>query len=163
MTIVITAKRDGFRRAGIAHSSKPTRYTDDFFSEEQLKAMLKEPQLTLAHVEDEFDQVQESFNEPSAQAALSETSNSTQDTQSQTSETGSAPVGDGVDSALPAISTIEQGGPAAGGNVGDQVGKTGAVVRPAVIPADEGGEPGQASETQAKPEKPKAKSKDGAK
>lgn len=163
MTIVITAKRDGFRRAGIAHSSMPTRYADDFFSEEQLKAMLKEPQLTLAHVEDEFDQVQESFNEPSAQAALSETSNSTQDPQSQASETGSASVGDGVDAAAAVISTNDQGGPAAGGNVGDEAGNASAVVSAVVIPADGGAEPGQASETQAKPEKPKAKPKDGAK
>lgn len=163
MTIVITAKRDGFRRAGIAHSSKPTRYADDFFSEEQLKAMLKEPQLTLAHVEDEFDQVQESFNEPSAQAASSETSSSPQDTQSQTSETGSASVGDGVDAALAVISTSDQGGPAAGANVGDQVGSTGAVVSPTVVPADGGGESSQASDAQAKPEKPRAKAKDSAK
>jgi hypothetical protein len=163
MTIVITAKRDGFRRAGIAHSSKPTPYADDFFSEEQLKAMLKEPQLTLAHVEDGFDQVQESFNELSAQAALSETSSTTQDPQSQAPETGSAPVNDGVGDALTVISTDDQGGPAAGGNVGDQLGNIGAVVSPVVIPADGGNEPGQATDTQAKPEKPKAKSKDGAK
>lgn len=163
MTIVITAKRDGFRRAGIAHSSKPTRHADNFFSEEQLKAMLKEPQLTLAHVEDEFDQVQESFNEPSAQAALSETSSSTQDSQSQASETGSAPVGDGVDSALAVIPTIDQGGPAAGENVGDQVGNTGAVVSPTIVPADGRGESSQASDTQTKPEKPKTKARDSAK
>ncbi|MFJ2712196.1 HI1506-related protein [Pseudomonas sp. NPDC087346] len=163
MTIVITAKREGFRRAGIAHSSKPTRYADDFFSEEQLKAMLKEPQLTLAHVEDEFDQVQESFNESSAQAALSETSNSTQDPQSQASETGSTSVDDGVDAALAVNSTSDQGGPAAGGNVGDVAGSAGAVVSSVVTPADGGAEPGQVSETQAKPEKPKAKPKDGAK
>lgn len=163
MTIVITAKRDGFRRAGIAHSSKPTRYPDDFFSEKQLKAMLKEPQLTLAHVEDGFDQVQESFNVPSAQAALSETSNSAQDSQSQASETGSASVGDGVDAAVTVISTNDQGGPTAGGNVCDQVGSTDAVVSPAVIPADGGDESSQAGDTQTKPEKPKAKAKDSAK
>jgi hypothetical protein len=163
MTIIITAKRDGFRRAGIAHSSTPTRYADDFFSEEQLKAMLKEPQLTLAHVEDGFDQVQEPFNEPSAQAALSETSNPAQDPQSQALETGSASVGTGVGTALNVISTNDQGGTAAGGNVGDQLGNTGAVVSPVVIPAGGGNEPGQATDTQAKPEKPKAKPKDGAK
>lgn len=163
MTIVITAKRDGFRRAGIAHSSVPTRYADDFFSEEQLKAMLKEPQLTLALVEDGFDQVQESFNEPSAQAALSEASSTTQDPQSQAPETGSALVNDGVGDALAVISTGDQSGPAAGGDVGDQVSSTGAVVTPAVIPADGGGELGQVSDIQTKPEKPKTKPKDGTK
>lgn len=163
MTIVITAKRDGFRRAGIAHSSKPTRYPDDFFSEEQLKAMLKEPQLTLAHVEDGFDQVQESFNESSAQAALSEASSSTQEPQPQTSKTGSVSVDDGMDAALAVISTSDQGGPAAGANVGDQVGSTGAVVSPVIIPADGDGEKAQANEKQTKPEKQKAKSQDGAK
>jgi hypothetical protein len=68
-----------------------------------------------------------------------------------------------VGDALTVISTDDQGGPAAGGNVGDQLGNIGAVVSPVVIPADGGNEPGQATDTQAKPEKPKAKSKDGAK
>lgn len=163
MTIIISAKRDGFRRAGIAHSSKPTRYADDFFSEEQLKAMLKEPQLTLAHVEDEFDQVQESFNEPSAQAALSETSSTAQDPQPQAPETGSAPVNDGVGDAHAVISTGDQSGPADGGDVDDQVASTGAVVTPAVIPAEGGGAPSQVSDIPTKSEKTKTKPKDGTK
>lgn len=63
MTIVITSKHDGFRRCGIAHSSTALRYPDDFFSETQLRALSKEPQLILAYEEDEFDQVQDRRDE----------------------------------------------------------------------------------------------------
>lgn len=45
MALLIKALRDGFRRAGIAHSSADTYYADDAFSEEQLEALKGEPQL----------------------------------------------------------------------------------------------------------------------
>jgi hypothetical protein len=45
MALLITALRDGFRRAGIAHSSAGTYYPDYAFSEEQLDALRGEPQL----------------------------------------------------------------------------------------------------------------------
>lgn len=45
MALLITALRDGFRRAGIAHSSAGTYHADDAFSEEQLEALRGEPQL----------------------------------------------------------------------------------------------------------------------
>ncbi|NMY85887.1 hypothetical protein HBO07_10315 [Pseudomonas proteolytica] len=92
MTIVIKARHNGFRRCGIAHPSQPTKYADDFFTEEQLKALIKEPQLILAYEEDEFDQVQDEPNEDISQAALSQATDSAPASQSQASETVIAPV-----------------------------------------------------------------------
>lgn len=50
--IVITSKKDGFRRAGIAHSEKPTEYADDHFTDEQMRALLAEDKLIVQHVPD---------------------------------------------------------------------------------------------------------------
>lgn len=44
--IRITSKKDGFRRAGIAHVGSRT-YPQDAFSEEQLEQLLAEPMLVL--------------------------------------------------------------------------------------------------------------------
>lgn len=43
----VTSKRDGFRRGGIAHSSKPVDYRPGELSPEQLEAILAEPLLTV--------------------------------------------------------------------------------------------------------------------
>ncbi|CUX41646.1 hypothetical protein AGR7C_Lc100154 [Agrobacterium deltaense Zutra 3/1] len=43
----VTSKRDGFRRAGIAHSSRPVDYRPGQLSPEQLEAILAEPVLTV--------------------------------------------------------------------------------------------------------------------
>ena len=43
----VTSKRDGFRRAGIAHSSRPVDYHPSQLSPEQLEAILAEPLLTV--------------------------------------------------------------------------------------------------------------------
>ncbi|OIN43340.1 HI1506-related protein [Pseudomonas costantinii] len=92
MTIIIKAKHNGFRRCGIAHPSQPTKYADDFFTEEQLKALIKEPQLILAYEEDEFDQVQDEPNADISKAALSQAPDAAPATQSQASETVITPV-----------------------------------------------------------------------
>ena len=92
MTIIIKAKHNGFRRCGIAHSSQPTKYADDFFTEEQLKALIKEPQLILAHEEDEFDQVQDEPNEDLPQTALPQAPDAAPAAQPQASETVVTPV-----------------------------------------------------------------------
>lgn len=47
MTIRITAKIEGFRRAGIAHSRTPTDHADDAFSEEQMEQLFNEPNLII--------------------------------------------------------------------------------------------------------------------
>lgn len=43
----VTSKRDGFRRGGIVHSSKPVDYRPGELSPEQLEAILAEPLLTV--------------------------------------------------------------------------------------------------------------------
>ena len=96
MTIVITSKHDGFRRCGIAHSSKAARYPDDFFSEEQLRALSKEPQLILAYEEDEFDQVQDRRDESFQEVDVSKAPGTAQNHQSQTLEASTTALGDGV-------------------------------------------------------------------
>lgn len=45
--IEITSKREGFRRAGVAHSTTPTTYPDDAFTKEQLQALRAEEMLTV--------------------------------------------------------------------------------------------------------------------
>ncbi|WP_064116765.1 HI1506-related protein [Pseudomonas fluorescens] len=96
MTIVISAKRDGFRRCGIAHPSTPTSYPDDFFTEEQLDALDKEPQLVLAYAADGFDLVQEPPHEPLSQVALPQAPNALEAIEPQALETNATAVGDAV-------------------------------------------------------------------
>lgn len=50
--IRITAKKEGFRRAGIAHPTTPTEYADDAFTVEQLAALRKEPMLVVETLPD---------------------------------------------------------------------------------------------------------------
>lgn len=50
--IRITAKMNGFRRAGIVHAGT-REYPDGFFSPEQLEALKKEPMLLVEEWEDE--------------------------------------------------------------------------------------------------------------
>ena len=54
MPIIIKSKKEGFRRAGIAHSKKATEYPYDYFTDEQLAMLDAEPMLT---VEYEFEEV----------------------------------------------------------------------------------------------------------
>lgn len=49
--IRITAKNDGFRRAGIGHPKEPTEYPADRFDGEQLKALQSEPNLIVEIIE----------------------------------------------------------------------------------------------------------------
>lgn len=50
--IQIVSKKDGFRRAGIAHPSTPKNYPDDFFSEAQLAEIKAEPMLVISRLPD---------------------------------------------------------------------------------------------------------------
>lgn len=45
--IQITAKRDGFRRCGIAHPKEATQYPDKRFTADQLKTLQNEPMLVV--------------------------------------------------------------------------------------------------------------------
>jgi len=48
--IRITAKTDGFRRCGIAHSKEPTEYPDDHFNKKELELLKEEPMLSVEEV-----------------------------------------------------------------------------------------------------------------
>lgn len=119
MAIVITSKRDGFRRCGIAHPSKPTSYPDEFFTEEQLQALDKEPQLILDYAEGEFDQVKDALNETLSQTLPPQAPVALPVAQSQAPETVIAPVVAPVVIATVSDPVTDQAGPAALGPVVD--------------------------------------------
>jgi hypothetical protein len=48
--IIITAKKDGFRRCGIAHSKNKVEYPDDAFSPKDLETLEEEPMLVVNKV-----------------------------------------------------------------------------------------------------------------
>lgn len=50
--IRITAKKEGFRRAGVAHPKVATEYPDDRFSEEELEILQAEQQLVVEILEE---------------------------------------------------------------------------------------------------------------
>ncbi|MDO9069326.1 MAG: HI1506-related protein [Deltaproteobacteria bacterium] len=52
MPIRITAKQEGFRRCGIAHSMAEVEYQDDQFTEEQLAYLQAEPMLVVEMVKE---------------------------------------------------------------------------------------------------------------
>lgn len=49
--IEITAKRDGHRRAGMAHSATPTQHEAGVFDEDQLQMLMDDPQLVVREIE----------------------------------------------------------------------------------------------------------------
>lgn len=51
--IKITARSEGFRRCGIAHSTTPVLYPDDRFTFDELEMLKAEPMLTVHYVENE--------------------------------------------------------------------------------------------------------------
>ena len=52
MSIRITSKKDGFRRCGIAHPSKPKEYPNDKFSKKQLAELRADPMLIVDEIEE---------------------------------------------------------------------------------------------------------------
>lgn len=50
MPIQITAKRDGFRRCGIAHSETTTTYPDGHFTDTQVRELEAEPNLVVIQI-----------------------------------------------------------------------------------------------------------------
>lgn len=50
MPIQITARSEGFRRCGMAHSAKSQIYPDDYFTASQLAVLESEPQLIVVRV-----------------------------------------------------------------------------------------------------------------
>lgn len=53
MPIKITAKSEGFRRCGIAHTMAAVEYPDDHFTREQLVELQKEPMLVVEIIKSE--------------------------------------------------------------------------------------------------------------
>ena len=51
--IVITSKREGFRRCGVAHAAGPTQWPDDRWTGAELAALMAEPMLTVAQAADD--------------------------------------------------------------------------------------------------------------
>lgn len=54
MPIRISSAINGFRRAGVAHPSKPTVYPDDYFSAQQVAQLVAEPRLAVEFMSEEF-------------------------------------------------------------------------------------------------------------
>ena len=52
MAIIITAKKDRFRRCGTEHSKEPQTYVDGKWTTEQLKVLKNEPMLVVQEVAD---------------------------------------------------------------------------------------------------------------
>ena len=50
--IIITSKREGFRRCGVAHAARPVEWPDERWTGDELAALLAEPMLTVEVVED---------------------------------------------------------------------------------------------------------------
>lgn len=50
--IRITARREGFRRAGMAHPATPTDYSNDSFTGQQLDQLKAEPMLVVEVIDD---------------------------------------------------------------------------------------------------------------
>ncbi|WP_035250872.1 HI1506-related protein [Desulfocurvus vexinensis] len=67
MSIIITSKKDGFRRAGLPHPAQATSYPDDRFSPAELAALQAEPLLVVQVVEDPAAE-QQAEDEPGAKA-----------------------------------------------------------------------------------------------
>lgn len=52
MPIQITARRDGFRRLGIAHSANTVTWPDDQFSDSELQILENDPNLIVVRLQD---------------------------------------------------------------------------------------------------------------
>lgn len=94
--IVITAKRNGFRRCGVAHSDQPTTWHQDDFTDEQWEELSKEPQLFLAVEDRDLGQGLEPRHAFTSSTALPEAQSTAQNPQPKAVEAGTTTLGDGV-------------------------------------------------------------------
>jgi hypothetical protein len=67
--IVITSKREGFRRCGLAHAARPVEWPDERWTGDELAALLAEPMLTVEVVEDPPLEMERGEADPKAPAA----------------------------------------------------------------------------------------------
>ncbi|RNM18573.1 hypothetical protein EFS38_19775 [Dickeya undicola] len=83
MPIQITARVDGFRRCGIAHSAKTRTYHDDEFTAAELATLEAEPQLIVVRVSDEHETANDSAALSAAQARIAELEKTVQEREAQ--------------------------------------------------------------------------------
>lgn len=55
--LIITSKKAGFRRCGVAHPAESTEYPDGFFTPEQIEELHKEPMLVVKEGEEEASEL----------------------------------------------------------------------------------------------------------
>lgn len=53
MTILISSKKDGFRRCNMAHPKGPTPYADDHFTDKELDVLGADPMLKVEYLADD--------------------------------------------------------------------------------------------------------------
>jgi len=85
MLIRIVSKRDGFRRCGIPHPSKPTTYPGDRFSDEELKILKAEPMLVVTKISKQDAEAQTEGDEKEPKKLKDETTKKSQDKSGDTS------------------------------------------------------------------------------
>ncbi|AIK14263.1 hypothetical protein GZ59_24660 [Pectobacterium atrosepticum] len=66
MPIQITARNDGFRRCGMAHSAKTQTYADDHFTAVQLTVLENDPQLIVVRVSGDVEKNRDTAKQLSA-------------------------------------------------------------------------------------------------
>jgi hypothetical protein len=164
--IVITAKRNGFRRCGVSHSDQPTTWQQHDFTDEQWVELIKEPQLFLSVEERDMDLVLEPRHELASPGSLPQTSFTPETPQSQTLETSATPLGYAVDTIRQQLLGNDEHS-FSGANGGDQVGNLGSMTDGSAAPVDGVGTTDQAgaeaqtvADTPVKPVKSRVKPKD---
>ncbi|RNM18208.1 hypothetical protein EFS38_20180 [Dickeya undicola] len=83
MPIQITARVEGFRRCGIAHSAKTRTYHDDEFTAAELATLEAEPQLIVVRISDEQETVSDNAALSAAQARIAELEKTVQEREAQ--------------------------------------------------------------------------------
>nr|HAT2259594.1 hypothetical protein [Citrobacter freundii] len=72
MPVQITARRDGFRRLGMAHSANTVTYPDGRFTPEELNILKAEPNLIVTEIKDVADAQTSSSELSAAQGRIAE-------------------------------------------------------------------------------------------
>lgn len=127
--IVITAKRNGFRRCGVAHSEQPITWQPSDFTSEQWRDLVKEPQLIVTCVEVDLEPEWEPRYALTSSTTLPEASSAIQVAEPQASETILTPVAAPVVSDADATLVDDKSGAAAPGLPGaDSAGTDGLVI-----------------------------------
>ena len=68
MPIKITAKKDGFRRCGVAHPMATTTHPDDAFTEDQIDILMAEPALVVEIIQGDEPEANPAEKKPGKKA-----------------------------------------------------------------------------------------------